>query len=122
MELDAELSGLDALELVARRRRSRAGPGSWAATWPKLLAIAIVLVVLADRRLERLEAGDHVLPPPGEVFRTLWDEPRRRHRDASLARRCRPGFRGFAIALVIGTVARCGRRPRTGSCAPPSAR
>ena len=44
--LDRELSGLDHLETALPPRRSRAAR-IWAAAWPKLLAVAIVLMVVS---------------------------------------------------------------------------
>ncbi len=54
-ELTDELAGLDALELAEgpRRHRLRA---LWAATWPKLAAIAIGLLVWQIVVWSRLEA------------------------------------------------------------------
>ncbi|MCF0095469.1 ABC transporter permease [Micromonospora sp. NPDC049114] len=41
---DAEISGLDALEIAGREKEVSRGTRLWAATWPKLAALAIVLL------------------------------------------------------------------------------
>ena len=97
--LEAELAGLDALELAVPARRSRASR-LWAATWPKLGAIAIALllwqiVVWSGWKPE------YVLPGPVEVFRTLFEnidvyiEGARTTLERAVV--------GFGIALLIGT-------------------
>ncbi|MET8349911.1 MULTISPECIES: ABC transporter permease [unclassified Micromonospora] len=40
---DAQISGLDALEIVGREKEISRGTRVWAATWPKLAALAIVI-------------------------------------------------------------------------------
>ena len=73
--LEAELAGLDALELDVPRRRSRASR-IWAATWPKLGAVAIALllwqiVVWSGWKPE------YVLPGPGRGLPIAVRQPRR---------------------------------------------
>jgi NitT/TauT family transport system permease protein len=100
VELDAELSGLDKLEMTLPADQSR-WSRLWAATWPKLLAIAIVLlfwqlVVWSGWKPET------TLPPPNDAFQALWE-----NRDAewqATLQTLSTGLRGFAFALVIGTV------------------
>jgi NitT/TauT family transport system permease protein len=99
-ELDAELAGLDALEVPLERKRTRTAR-LWAALWPKLLATAIFfgvweLVVLSGWKPEFL------LPAPVTVFEYLYD-----HFDilieaagSSMLR----AVQGFAIAIVIGVI------------------
>src|SRR5262245_9865 len=98
--LDAELAGLDALDVPLERKKSR-GARIWAALWPKLLATAIFfgvwqLVVWSGWKPE------YLLPPPADVFEYLFD-----HADIlseaavnSLLR----AVEGFAIAIVIGVI------------------
>jgi NitT/TauT family transport system permease protein len=98
--LDAELAGLDALELPVERRRSRAGR-LWAATWPKLLATAIFfaawqLLVWSGWK------PDYLLPGPADVLETLFD-----NLDTLIPAAGTTLWRaiqGFALAIVIGTV------------------
>jgi len=67
--IDAELSGLDALELQLPTGRSR-GARLWGQTWPKLLATAIFFAVWQIVAWSNWKA-DYVLPDPATVFDTL---------------------------------------------------
>ncbi|WP_430780912.1 ABC transporter permease [Actinoplanes sp. G11-F43] len=99
----SEVSGLDALELGPKKEKGRIGRRIWAATWPKLLAIAIVvgiwqLVFLSEWR------PVYVLPPPADVFAelgTLITEPR--FWDGVRLTMTR-AITGFALAVAIGTL------------------
>jgi NitT/TauT family transport system permease protein len=98
--LDRELSGLDHLDTALPSRRSRAAR-IWAAAWPKLLAIALVLVVWQLVVWSGWKP-EYVLPGP----RKVWDsfvENFSTNMDAAWTTLQR-GFKGFAFALVIGTV------------------
>jgi NitT/TauT family transport system permease protein len=98
--LDQELSGLDHLETALPSRPS-VGTRIWSAAWPKLLAVAIVLlfwqlVVWSGWKPE------YVLPGP----RRVWDsfvENLGTNMEAAGTTLSR-GFRGFVFALVIGTI------------------
>ena len=98
--LDRELSGLDHLETALPSGSSRAAR-IWAAAWPKLLAVALALtfwqlVVWSGWKPE------YVLPGP----RAVWDsfvENFSTNMDAAWTTLQR-GFKGFAFALVIGTI------------------
>jgi NitT/TauT family transport system permease protein len=97
--LDQELSGLDQLETALPTRPSL-GARIWSA-WPKLLAIAIVLVVWQLVVWSGWKP-EYVLPGP----RKVWDsfvENFGTNMDAAWTTLQR-GFRGFAFALVIGTI------------------
>jgi NitT/TauT family transport system permease protein len=98
--LDAELSGLDQLEMALPPRPSPLAR-VWAGTWPKLLAVGLGLliwqvVVWTHWRPE------YVLPSPWTVFDTLFSD----FGDIMSAARTtlERGAYGFALALVIGTV------------------
>ena len=96
----AEVAGLDALEapslrLASFRRRS------WDAIWPKVLAIAIVIlawqaVVWSGWR------PTYALPAPPDVFARVWDDLRDDRTWQAIAITLRRGIWGFAIAIVIG--------------------
>jgi len=97
--IDAELAGLDALELAIDPGPSRASR-IWNAVWPKLGAIAIGLfawqcVVWSGWK------PDYVLPGPTQVLPVLWNNLDT-YVDASVVTVERAVF-GFAIAVVIGT-------------------
>jgi NitT/TauT family transport system permease protein len=98
--LDRELSGLDHLETALPPGPGRASR-VWAAAWPKLLAVALALiawqlVVWSGWKPE------YVLPGP----RKVWDSfvgNFGTNMDAAWTTLQR-GFKGFAFALVIGTI------------------
>ncbi len=100
--LRSELAGLDALELAGRQRRtwpSRA----WAATWPKLAAIVLALViwqlvVWSGWKRESL------LPGPQAVFSELWHIIQNGTLGAATVRTMSLAVRGYLLAAVVGTV------------------
>ncbi|BEL11455.1 ABC transporter permease [Actinoplanes sichuanensis] len=97
------VSGLDALELAPKKDKGALGKRIWAGTWPKLLAIAIVvglwqIVYLAEWR------PAYVLPPPADVFAELGElitEPK--FWDGVQLTMTR-ALTGFALAVAIGTL------------------
>jgi NitT/TauT family transport system permease protein len=96
--IDAELDGLDQLEMAAPPKPSRA-KRIWAAAWPKLLATAIV--VFGWQCLVWTEwKNETILPSPFTVFDALL-ENRSILWDASMTTLSR-GVQGYAYALVIG--------------------
>jgi NitT/TauT family transport system permease protein len=98
--LDQELSGLDHLETALPSGPSRAAR-IWAAAWPKLLAVALVLIVWQLVVWSGWKP-EYVLPGP----RKVWDsfvENFSTNMEAAWTTLQR-GFKGFAFALVIGTI------------------
>ncbi|MFD0558508.1 NitT/TauT family transport system permease protein [Stackebrandtia endophytica] len=99
----ARITGLDALELAPGGRTGRFAERLWRAAWPKLLAVALAvliwqLVVWSGWRPE------FVLPSPLRV----WDELTVQLFDASFWDAIRltmsRALLGFAIAVVVGSV------------------
>lgn len=82
---------------------------AWAATWPKLLAVGIVIAIWQAAYLAEWKPS-FVLPSPGTVFQELFD--RAFHTDqfpgtslwGQLGKTVTRGFTGFALAIAIGTV------------------
>jgi NitT/TauT family transport system permease protein len=100
--LREELAGLDALELAPRPRRDRL-TRIWSATWPKLAATAIGLliwqiVVWTGWR------PTYVLPPPGPVFQELWNGIVHGNVIEATGVTLRRALIGYSIALVVGVV------------------
>lgn len=97
-EINAELSGLDALEMVLPPRPS-AWARIWASLWPKVMAVAIALgiwqvVVWSGWK------PDYVLPGPVPVFQTLFD-----NLDViieGLGTTMQRALIGYTLALLIG--------------------
>jgi NitT/TauT family transport system permease protein len=100
--LDADLSGLDALELPIASRKPRAVQ-LWAVVWPKLAAlgfalIAWQLVVWSGWR------PSYVLPGPITVFGRLVTDIGGSDLPTAVAITLRRAAVGFGLALVIGCV------------------
>jgi NitT/TauT family transport system permease protein len=105
MAADTTLAGLDALELApaagglgAAQRARRA----WAATWPKLAAVALVWLVWELIHLTGWKK--FVLPGPGVTLTNLWEQAKTGllwHATGDTVLRA---IVGYAVALVIGTV------------------
>lgn len=100
--LDAELAGLDALELAGPKRADLLRR-TWRAAWPKLAATAILLLAWQVVVWLKLKP-EYVLPGPGPVLKTAWDGVF--GEDHVLVRATiitmQRAFVGFALALVIG--------------------
>lgn len=103
---DRHLRGLDALETAAsggadRRGAWRAAARAWAATWPKLAAV--VLVVVAWQVV--VWSGwrpVYVLPGPDQVLPRLFTELSSGEFWGALGVTMRRALSGFALALVVG--------------------
>jgi NitT/TauT family transport system permease protein len=97
--------GLDALDLAAEAPPGGAGRAAgriWRATWPKLAAVALVLVVW-----ELLYLGHwkhYIFPGPATTVSNLWDQARTGLLWKAIGITLMRAVTGFAIALVIGTV------------------
>jgi len=104
MATDQALQGLDQLELEPAQ--PAADPGrvarkAWAAAWPKLLAIAIVLAIW---ELVTLSGWKHlVLKGPGPVFSDLWGQMQHAMLWQTIGWTLRSAVVGYAAALIIGS-------------------
>jgi NitT/TauT family transport system permease protein len=100
----AALAGLDSLELqqagVSAGDRARK---IWAAVWPKLLAIAIVIGVWELVFLSGWKSAA-ILPSPAAVFSDLWAQAHHAVLWQAIATTLRRAVIGFGMALVIGVV------------------
>ena len=107
MATDQALHGLDRLELgsgQAGKDPGRIARKAWAAFWPKVLAVALVVAVW---ELVTLSGWKHyVLKGPGPVFSDLWHQML--HGSPSLwsiiGATLQTAVVGYAVALVIGSV------------------
>jgi NitT/TauT family transport system permease protein len=105
MATDQALHGLDQLELEPVQ--AAAGPGrigrrAWAAVWPKLLAIALVLAVW---ELVTLSGWKRlVLKGPGPVFSDLWGQMQHAQLWQIIGWTLRSAVIGYGAALIIGSV------------------
>lgn len=101
--LDEELSGLDELDMPVASPARRWSERAWAATWPKLAAMAVVLaiwqlVVWSGWKPEYVLPGPAAVLP--RVLRGFTQDDFLNSIRITMSR----GVFGFAIALVIGTV------------------
>jgi len=99
------ISGLDRLELgPAQQRRSpaRVARSAWSATWPKLLAIALILVIWEVVHLTGWKS--YVLKGPGTVLPDLWGQLHHALLWQAIGITLRRAVLGYGLALVIGSV------------------
>jgi NitT/TauT family transport system permease protein len=106
MAVDQALQGLDNLELEPEQPRAEPGRiarKAWAAAWPKLLAIALVLAIW---ELITLSGWKHlVLKGPGPVFSDLWGQMQHAMLWQTIGWTLRSAAIGYVAALIVGSVA-----------------
>ena len=100
--LEAELSGLDHLDVVLPPAPSRV-VAVWSAVWPKLAALSIALgawqvVVWSHWK------PDYILPGPGPVLGRLWHDLVAGNLADAIATTMRRAATGYVAAVIIGTV------------------
>ncbi|CCH21185.1 ABC transporter permease [Micromonospora lupini] len=98
---DAEISGLDALEIAGREKEVSRGTRFWAATWPKLAALAIViaawqLVVLSGWK------PPYSLPGPLVVGRELVTQAQGPQLWEGLVTTLRRAAVGYVFSVAVG--------------------
>ena len=98
------LAGLDALDLA-----DQTAPGAgrfagriWSALWPKLAAVAAVLVIWELIHLTGWKK--YVFPGPGTTLSNLWEQAKTGLLWHAIGTTLERAVLGFALALVIGTV------------------
>jgi NitT/TauT family transport system permease protein len=105
MVTDHALRGLDNLELPPDQREQapgRLGRKVWAAAWPKLLAVALVLAIWELVTLTGWKK--YVLKGPGPVFSDLWQQMQHGMLWSTIGTTMESAVEGYLVALVIGTV------------------
>ncbi|WP_328462158.1 ABC transporter permease [Actinoplanes sp. NBC_00393] len=98
-----EISGLDALELGPEKEKGNLGLRIWRNTWPKLLAIAIVIAVWQLVVLSEWKPV-YVLPGPETVFSDLADLITTGSFWDGIQLTLTRALTGFVFAVIIGTV------------------
>ncbi|MBQ1010086.1 ABC transporter permease [Micromonospora sp. M51] len=98
---DAEITGLDALEIAGRDKDVSRGTRLWAATWPKLAALAIAiaawqLVVLSGWK------PPYSLPGPLEVGRELMAQAQSPQLWDGLVTTLRRAALGYVFSVAVG--------------------
>jgi len=96
------LAGLDALDLdVSPRTSSRLASRFLSGLWPKVLAIALVIVIWELIHLTGWKK--YVLPGPGVTLTDLWDQARTGLLWHAIRDTLQRAVVGFALAVLIGT-------------------
>ena len=98
----AALTGLDNLDLPITSRHSWSARRIWAATWPKLLAIGLVIGVWEIVHLTGWKK--YVLPGPGTVFANLWEQMQHAQLWQAIYITMHRAVIGFALSVLIGAV------------------
>jgi NitT/TauT family transport system permease protein len=103
----AALDGLDNLEAAPGGQGRTVGEiaaAVWRSVWPKLLAVVIGVGLWEVVYLANFKPHD-ILPGPAQVFPNLWDQLNHGQLWHAIGTTMRRAVIGFALALVIGTVA-----------------
>jgi NitT/TauT family transport system permease protein len=105
MATDQALSGLDNLDLGPARDRSpaRLARQAWTATWPKLLAIALILLVWQIVHLTGWKPL--VLRGPGTVLAYLFHYAQTAQLWTAIGITMRRAVTGYLVALLAGSIA-----------------
>ena len=99
------LAGLDALDLADQTAPGGAGRlagRTWSALWPKLAAVALVLVIWELIHLSGWKK--YVFPGPGTTLSNLWEQAKTGLLWHAIGTTLQRAILGFALAVVIGTV------------------
>jgi NitT/TauT family transport system permease protein len=95
------ISGLDALEIASQEKVQSRATKIWAATWPKVAALGIVLAIWQLAVWTEWQPP-WVLPGPVAVGHELWERAQGAEMWQGLAVTGRRAVVGFAAALAIG--------------------
>jgi len=101
-DLEEELSGLDALELVQAAPKPL-GARVWAAMWPKLAAVALGLGIWQAIASSGWKPA-YVLPPPIPVLKRLLHDFSAGDLPLALVITLRRAAIGYGLAIVIGMI------------------
>jgi NitT/TauT family transport system permease protein len=102
LDVDPALAGLDALDIPTAQRRPLVAR-SWSATWPKLGALALFLLLWQVVVWSGWKS-DYLLPGPDKALSEFVSRLGTGHFWDALARTLVRAFKGYALAVVIGTV------------------
>jgi NitT/TauT family transport system permease protein len=102
-DLQRSIAGLDNLELASAQSQGagRYVRRAWTATWPKLLAIAIVLVIWQLIHLSGWKG--YVIKGPATVLDDLWHQMHHALLWRAIGTTLRRAVTGYTLALLIGS-------------------
>jgi len=103
------ITGLDSLEIGQVSQGTRPGRvarKAWSATWPKLLAIALVLGAWQLFYLSNFhgDSADHLVKGPGAGLSNLWDELQHAQLWQAIGNTAQTAVEGYLLAMLIGSV------------------
>jgi NitT/TauT family transport system permease protein len=110
MGADQALHALDNLEVgqpvAANKRAARLARTAWAMSWPKLLAVALVLAAWQLFYLSnfRGDTARHIVIGPAQGLPNLWDQLLHGNLPSAVGTTVQRAVIGYALALVIGVV------------------
>jgi sulfonate transport system permease protein len=96
------ITALDNLETIQAARRPWSARRIWAAIWPKLLAIGLVIGVWEIIHLTGWK--QFVLPGPATVFANLWHQMQHAQLWQAIDITLRRAVIGFTLSVLIGAV------------------
>jgi len=100
---EERLAWLESLEVPSPSgQRRRLTARAWAALWPKLLAVAIVLAVWQLIHVSGWKKA--IFPGPGATLANLWDQMQTGLLWHAIATTAERAVIGFGLAVVIGSV------------------
>src|SRR5437764_1093636 len=107
MAVDQALAGLDRLELdlgTEGRRSGRLAKKAWNATWPKLLAIGLVLLAWELFYLSdfRHDSTNGLVKTPAHVLGNLWQQLHHALLWQAIGTTVQRAIVGYGVALLIG--------------------
>jgi len=100
--LERELAGLDHLEAAPPAGPTRRHQW-WAALWPKLVAVGVVLLIW-QILIWREWKPEYIFASPAAVFSRLWDDMQTAEFWKAIGHTMRRAVIGFAASLVIGGI------------------
>jgi NitT/TauT family transport system permease protein len=102
-ESRGRIAGLDALDQGPKTDKGALGRRVWKSAWPKLLAIAIVLLVWQLVAVSGWKPS-YILPGPGPVFKDLGGLVTTADFWSGVRLTMLRAVTGFALAVLIGTI------------------
>ncbi len=100
--LDRAIAGLDALDEVGRSTRGTFAQRTWRATWPKLIAFAIILLVWQIAVWAHWKP--YILQSPTDAGRQLWEQLGTSLFWQACWATAQQAVFGYALVIVIGGI------------------